>query len=207
MKGAPLTTTARTWVLLGVPTPLTRRPAPRHARPSAVSPVLRRGLGWAGNLGVALVLLAFLGLAVGPQTGLYRTTTMLTGSMRPAYPPGSVLLLTREPVSALAPGHVVTFHAPTEDRRVVTHRLVSIDRSGERPVMVTKGDANPGVDPWRAAVNGETVWRVRAVIPQAGTAIRLMRDPLVQLLLTRWLPGLLLLVLLVSVWRPEPKNA
>ncbi len=154
-----------------------------------------------------MVLAAFLGLAVGPHTGAYRTTTMLTGSMRPLYPPGAVLIISPQPVSELAPGQVVTFHAPLEDRRVVTHRVVSVDRSGSRPVMVTKGDANPGNDPWAAKLSDDTVWRVRGSVPHLGSAIQMLRTPLAQLVLTRGLPAILLLGLLVSVWRPERKDA
>lgn len=174
---------------------------------TAAEGVGARGLAaWTGNLVAALVVLAFLGLAIGPQTGAYRTTTMLTGSMRPAYPPGSVLVVTPQSVDDLAAGQVITFHAPLEDRRVVTHRVVSVDRTGPRPVMITKGDANAGVDPWQATVTEDTVWRVRFVVPVVGRAIQQLREPWAQVVLTRALPALLLVSLLVAVWRPERRD-
>ena len=182
-----------------------RRPAPT-ASPD-LRPSLRRAAGLAANLVVVIAVAAFLALAVGPHTGAYRTTTMLTGSMRPLYPPGSVLVITPQPASALAPGQVITFNAPIEDRRVVTHRVVSVDHSGSKPVIVTKGDANSGNDPWTAKVTGDTVWRVRGVVPHVGSALRALREPRVQFVLTRGLPALLLLTLLVSVWRPRPAAA
>lgn len=147
-------------------------------------------------------LAVFLGLAVGPRTGRYQTLTMLTGSMRPQFPPGSVVVVTREPVEQVRPGDVLTFNAPTPDRRVVTHRVVRIDRSGDKPVVVTKGDANPGNDPWEAVLNDPYVWQARFAIPLLGDGIRLLRQPAAQLIATRLLPGALLLWLLVSIWRP-----
>lgn len=167
---------------------------------------LRRTASWVGNLVVLVTIAAFFGLAVGPHTGAYRTTTMLTGSMRPLYPPGSVLVITPQPASEVAAGQVLTFNAPTEDRRVVTHRVVSVDHSGPKPTMVTKGDANNGNDPWTATISGDTVWRVQGAVPFVGRAIQELRRPSVQLVLTRGLPALLLLSLLVSIWRPARKS-
>ncbi len=174
-------------------------------------PALRREALVAGtaivNLAVLLALVALLGLAIGPHTGAYRTTTMLTGSMRPLYPPGSVLVITPQKASDLAPGQVITYNAPIEDRRVVTHRVIAVDHTGPYPVMETKGDANNGPDPWKATVKSDTVWRVQGVVPHVGRAIQLLRDPRAQLVLTRGLPAVLLLSLLVSLWRPERKRA
>lgn len=177
-------------------------------QPAAVEALGARGLGrWLVNATVLVVVVVFLGLAVGPRSGAYQTTTMLTGSMRPSYPPGSVLVLTPMPVDDLEAGHVITFHAPVEDKRVVTHRVVSVDRSGERPVMVTKGDANSGADPWKAVVTQDVVWRARFAVPGVGRAIQELREPWAQLALTRGLPALLLVSLLVTVWRPERPGA
>lgn len=202
-----------------LPLPVALIPAPRRhediediqqAAPAA------RPAGTRLLRGVALVVLnvvllgavaVFAGLALGPRTGHYQTLTMLTGSMRPQFPPGSVVVVTREPVEDVRPGHVITFHAPTEDRRVVTHRIVSIDRSGDKPVLITKGDANVGNDPWEAALNEPYVWRARFAVPLLGDAIRQLRQPTAQLVATRVVPGALLVWLLVSIWRGDSKDA
>jgi signal peptidase len=44
---------------------------------------------------------------------------------------------------------VVTFLPRPGDPTLVTHRVVRVDRSGDGPRLVTKGDANNAVDPWR----------------------------------------------------------
>lgn len=187
-----------------IPEPARRKQPRKHARASVEPARFGKRLVNAGlTVVVVVVVLAFLGLAIGPRSGAYQTTTMLTGSMRPHYPPGSVLVITPMPTSELAPGQVITFHAPTEDRRIVTHRVVSVDRSKEFPAITTKGDANAGIDPWVAAVKTDEVWRVRFVVPGVGRAIQELRRPQVQFALTRALPALLLMSLLVAVWRPE----
>lgn len=159
------------------------------------------------NVVVLTSAVLFVGLAIGPRTGHYQTLTMLTGSMRPQFPTGSVVVVTREPIDAVRAGDVITFNAPTEDRRVVTHRIVRIDRSGEKPIVVTKGDANVGNDPWEAALNDPHVWQARFAIPFLGDGIRLLRQPQAQLIATRVVPGLMLLWLLVSIWRSDEKQA
>lgn len=155
------------------------------------------------NVVVVAAVLVFLVLAIGPRTGQYRTLTMLTGSMAPQYPTGSVVVVTPAPADSLRPGQVVVFQAPTADRQVVTHRVVSVDRSGPRPVMTTRGDANPAVDPWQSVVEDDVVWRARFAVPYAGEAIASLHTPAGRLALTQALPLNLLAWLLLAVWRPD----
>lgn len=124
------------------------------------------------------------------------------------YPPGSVVVVTEAPVSALRAGDVLTFHAPTPDRPVVTHRVMEVNRVGDVTRVITKGDANNANDPWgEFAIQGSTVWRARADIPAVGFALANLRRPAVQLVMTRYLPLLLLGWLLVSVWRRDDATA
>ncbi len=152
---------------------------------------------------VVVAVLGFLVLAIGPRTGQYRTLTMLTGSMAPQYPTGSVVVVTPEAADSVEPGQVVVFQAPTADRHVVTHRVVSVDRSGPRPVLTTKGDANLAADPWQSVLQDDVVWRARLAVPRAGQAIAALRTPAASLALTLALPLNLLAWLLLAVWRPE----
>lgn len=169
---------------------------------------LRRTAMLSLDLVGAAAVLAFGGLAIGPHVAEYRTLTMLTGSMRPHFPPGSVVVVTEAPTSTLQAGDVITFNAPTEDKRVVTHRVTSVDRSGAKPKVITKGDANNADDPWGPfTIDSPTVWQARGAVPFAGHAIATLRDPRVQLAMTRVIPLLLLGWLLVSVWRPDDSTA
>lgn len=158
----------------------------------------RRG---ALHLLLALALAAFVFLAVGPRSGQYRTLTVLSGSMDPQYPKGSLVVDRPHPVKQVRAGDVLTFHAPTPDRQVVTHRVVRVldDPAGTgQPVVETKGDANPDVDPWQARLEGDTAWRASFAIPYAGYALMFMHAAGRGL----WLvfPALLALVCLMEIW-------
>ena len=169
---------------------------------------LRRGLTvaarLAANLLLALAVLALLGLAVGPRVLPYRTTTMLTGSMVPLIDPGDVAVTTAEPVSQVAVGQVLTIQAPTPDHRIVTHRVVAVQRGADGSVSIrTKGDANQGEDPWLARLDGPSAWRYRGTVPHLGSAIRALRAPAAHTVLIFGIPALLAGWVLLGIWREE----
>src|SRR3712207_1375572 len=115
-----------------------RRMTPR------VLPWLVRGL-------VATAVVAFGFLAIGPHVFGYRTMTMLTGSMAPEIDPGDITVVTPLAVEDVAAGMVIAYHIPIDDHRVVTHRVVAVERGEDGSVTVqTKGDANRAIDPWKA---------------------------------------------------------
>jgi signal peptidase I len=159
---------------------------------------------WAARGLVATAVLAFLGLAVGPHVFGYRTMTMLTGSMAPEIEPGDITVVTPVAVEDVADGMVIAYHIPIDDRRVVTHRVIGVERGADGSVTVqTKGDANENPDPWQATLSGETAWQVRAVIPEAGTLVQALRTPVVTQALLYGAPALLAGWLLLSIWRPR----
>lgn len=182
-------------------------------RSSARTGVSVRGLlGLATRLLANLVLLGavlvFLGLAVGPHVLGYRTMTMLTGSMAPLINPGDVTVVTPLPAADVEPGMIISYAIPVEDHRVVSHRVVSVTRGDGGSVTVqTKGDANPGVDPWTATLQGDTAYQVRGVVPELGTLIRLLRTPGLQPALVWGVPALVAGWLLLSLWRPRRDEA
>jgi signal peptidase len=181
-------------------TALTVSPAVVHAATAGKNVSRHAGrLGLNLLVGAAVAVFAFL--AIGPRLLPYRTVTMLSGSMRPVAPVGSVLVDVAEPVSALRPGQVISFHAPVPGRPVVSHRVIDVQHRDGQVLVRTKGDANSAADPWLAVVHGDTVWRMRAVIPGLGTAVRAMRARLARPLMLYAVPGVLLLWLLASVWR------
>lgn len=169
----------------------------------------RRCLHTAGRLlldiTVVVAVAFFAFFAIGPRLLPYQTVTMLTGSMRPAIPPGAVAVELSEPVAALRAGQVISFHAPEPGHPVVTHRVVAVRRVNGQVLVRTRGDANGGVDPWVAVVHGSRVWQVRAVVPGLGSALRWLRQPHVHLLVVWVGPALLLCWFLAGVWR-EPEG-
>lgn len=180
----------------------------RHRRRRRGVPASARAAGRAGkSLVDALVLLAvlvFLALAVGPQVLPYRPISMLTGSMAPAIPAGSVLLSTFVPGEQVRVGDVITLQAPTGDREVVTHRIVEVERRDDAVLVRTQGDGNPLADPWTAQLEGE-VLRSAVVLPFVGHPLTALQSPTAQLVLARGLPLTLVLTLLVAVWRRPTK--
>ena len=203
-----------------------RHRAEREATPAHVAlrvvPAVRRsparlvGRLVVVNLALAGCLLLFLLLGVGPHVLGYRSATMLTGSMEPGISPGDVVVTVPKPASELAVGDVISYHIPIEDHRVETHRVTKVARAadGTTTFVRTQGDNNPGVDPWTATLQGDTVWEEKVVVPGLGNAIRLLRSPAVQHGVF-WIAILGLLLLgMTLIWgspeasdQPDPETA
>lgn len=196
---------------LGAATRLPRGTVPgRPARRATgiARSVLARLIRWTVRGIVAVAIVAFAGLAIGPHVFGYRTLTMLTGSMAPAIDPGDVVITTPIAVSEVTEGMVITYKIPVEDRHLVTHRVVSVERGPDGSVTVqTKGDANTAADYWKATLAGDTAYRVRAVVPKLGTAIQALRTPVVAQLLTYGATALVAGWLLLAIWRPTRNDS
>jgi signal peptidase len=175
----------------------------RRACPGRVLKIARSAASAAllAVLVLAVATMAFIGL--GPLTGRYRVLTVLSGSMRPVAPTGSVVVDTPIPLARVRVGDVITYHIPVGDRHVVTHRVIQIRQGGAEPVVVTKGDANSAADPWVATLHGATAWKMRTAIPGVGSFIRWLRSPQVHRVATLVVPLLLAAVWISVIWRPE----
>lgn len=149
---------------------------------------------------------AFLALGVGPHTGRYRTLTVLSDSMAPAMPAGSLAIVTPQPASSIRVGQIVTYQIPVEDRRVVSHRVVEVLEEGPRPVFRTKGDGNEAPDPWTARVAQDTVWRVRVAVPHAGRVVSALRAPALRRVGLVVASVLLALAWLARIWSPAARR-
>jgi len=153
------------------------------------------------NLVLAVCLLAFLVLAVGPHVLGYRTATMLTGSMAPGIMPGDVVVTMPRPAADVQVGDVISYQIPIEDHRVETHRVTEVVLGKDGSVAVrTQGDANANVDPWTAVLEGDVVWEVQGVIPEVGTVIRALHHPFVSKGLLWVALGGMLLLGLSTIW-------
>ena len=158
---------------------------------------------WSVRLLVAVAVLAFAVLAAGPHLLGYRTMTMLTASMAPGIEPGDVVITTPLPVSDVTVGMVISYHIPIDDHRVVSHRVIDVQHAPDGTVTVqTKGDANDHPDPWTAVLQGDTAYEVRAVVPELGHLMTLLRTPGLNQVLLYGAPLLLASWLLMTIWRP-----
>jgi len=93
----------------------------------------------------------------------WKALSVPTGSMRPAIPPGSLVLMHRVPVTTLKVGDVITYANPLKPGSTVTHRIIkSYKLDGKIPAFITKGDANPSPDRpvVGGQVQGKAVWHV-----------------------------------------------
>ena len=169
-------------------------PALRPAAVSRAGELLARLV-----LGLALAVLFLLGLL--PHTGWYRTETVLSGSMRPTFAPGDLVVVTPERTADVRVGQMISYHIPVGDHHVQTHRVIAVVRRGGQTFVRTKGDANNARDPWLARLNGTTAWQVRAVVPKAGWGIVWLRSPSVRRLAVFGAPLLLALLGLWRIWR------
>ena len=89
-----------------------------------------------------------LALVVVPLLGSAQPYTVLTESMRPTYPPGTLVVVRDGDMNRLPVGEVVTYQIRSDDPAVVTHRIIAtgIDIEGGR-TYITQGDNNPQPDP------------------------------------------------------------
>ena len=170
--------------------------------------ILRR----AGTVASTLLLVASVvvaGLMVVPTLLGYERYVIVSGSMVPTIPVGSLVYDEVVPVEDLEVGDIITFVPPPEYNvdDPVTHRIHSIEvagrdsnLAGER-VIRTKGDANDDVDPWKMVLDRPEQARVAHHLPYVGYVYMALSRPWVQLLLIG-LPALGLVVFVsVSLWR------
>ena len=141
------------------------------------SPPSRRRGGWLrlilGSL-LAAVLAVIVGIGVlaivVPAVTGSTTYTVLTSSMEPHLPPGTMVVVRPTDPQKIEPGMIMTYQLKSGELAVVTHRVTQVLRAadGDR-LFITQGDANPtaDADPVREAQVRGTVWYA---IPYVGWA-------------------------------------
>ncbi len=110
--------------------------------------------------------------------GGWKFYSVLSGSMQPAIPVGSVILThIPEQERDLQIGDIITFEQPGFTGRYITHRIHSIEEQGASRNFVTKGDANDTSDDVRVVFG-----RVKGVyvthLPYVGSWLEFIRKPL-----------------------------
>ena len=174
----------------------------------AVRPELARTLRRVGTVvaGAAAVLAFTAGaLAVGPRFLPYQALPVLTGSMEPAIPTGSLAFVVPVRANEIAVGDVITFHHPNSADTYVTHRVTRVEGAGAARTFVTKGDANALEDAWQVKASG-TGWRHTFGVPFiGGLIVAFAASPMRTLLFAVPLVALALMAL-VEIWRPRREN-
>lgn len=104
-------------------------------------------ISWVGRVAAWLVILSVaVVLAVAvliPRLAGATPYTILTGSMRPGFPPGTLVVIKPASVSDIGTGDVITYQLRSGEPTVVTHRVTVVGQNlrGEKQ-FTTQGDAN-----------------------------------------------------------------
>lgn len=126
-----------------------------------------------GTLLLVLLVAACLPLTV-PRLFGYQIYSVVSGSMEPAIPTGSLVYIGGPEAAEVQEGDVIAFYGSGETGSIITHRVVE-----NRVLMgefVTKGDANPQEDltpiPYACYIG-----RVACSVPRAGALAELLTGP------------------------------
>jgi len=101
-----------------------------------------------------------------------RYEPVYTGSMEPAIPVGSIVVIKPANPETLKINDIICFKIESESATTVTHRIVNITSEG----FITKGDANEDPDTWIVRKEN-VVGKVIAVIPYIGYLGHFVRTP------------------------------
>lgn len=129
----------------------------------------------AASVAIALLLPLATFLTVSWLAG-WRLQVVLSGSMAPAMPVGSVAVVKPVDPSQVREGMALAFVDPADPARLVTHRVVEVSDARGSAYFRTKGDANATVDalPVPAhAVRGKVGW----VVPHLGAVLQWLQWP------------------------------
>lgn len=140
------------------------------------------GLGLSAGLLLFVALVAALVVVIPAASGS-TPYTILTTSMEPGYPPGTLIIVRPTDPQAIQVGDVVTYQVSSNEPEVITHRVIQIVHSsdpGAELRFVTQGDNNGSPDgeiravqirgvvwyavPWIGYVNNLVNGDARAVV-------------------------------------------
>ena len=121
---------------------------------------------------VLVVLLAAAAIIFVPMLLGYKEMAVLSGSMEPAIPVGSLIYVKPVEATELQVGDVCTYYL-TDGETFVTHRVISINPDNQ--TLVTQGDANDVSD---GDIQFSQVYgKADFHLPYLGIAIQNIRTP------------------------------
>jgi signal peptidase I len=114
----------------------------------------------------------FCAIVVGLVVTGHHLEEVVTGSMQPVIPIGSLVVTESLPAGQLQVGDIMVFPNPNDTKLTIVHRIVWLSHDSSGDVLVkTKGDYNALPDQWtlKRAASAEAD-RVIEILPGAGTA-------------------------------------
>ncbi|MGI6104934.1 MAG: signal peptidase I [Raoultibacter sp.] len=149
------------------------------------------------GVGVSLLLIVAISQILG-----VRYFGVLSASMEPAIPVGSLVVSAPPSLAgAYQAGDVVSYVAD-ENLNVVTHRIVSVNQASD--TLVTQGDANVTSDP--AILEANVVGKVVFVTPLLGYAAISFSTPSAKIVFVSLLIAFILLSFLLSAVKGHKKK-
>ena len=108
---------------------------------------MRAVLGWVGQVLAWVAILAIAAvLAVAvlvPRLAGATPYAVLTGSMQPDYPPGTLVVAEPVPFDEIVIGDVITYQLQSGEPEVVTHRVIGRTTQPDGSSrLITQGDAD-----------------------------------------------------------------
>ncbi|WP_309067971.1 signal peptidase I [Microbacterium sp.] len=151
---------------------VTATPTPRVSRVRETLRSITKGV----SIGVLVLVLGLGVLVIGVPAAVGGVPlTILTGSMRPSLPPGTLVIVKPTPAEEIAIGDVLTYQLESGKAALVTHRVIgrAADSASGELRFVTQGDANDTADaePVRPVQIRGTVWYAVPWIGWANQAI------------------------------------
>lgn len=125
------------------------------------------------NVIIVVILIAIAAIMIGPKLMNGQTLAVLSGSMEPEIPVGSLVIIQETNPQKLETGDVITFRVSSST--LVTHRIVNIDN--EKEEIVTKGDAND-VNDGNPVTYDNIVGKMLFHVPLLGYLTIYMQTPL-----------------------------
>lgn len=148
-----------------------------EARGAGTARRVWQSIAYAGMVVIAAVV-ALVGIAavLVPATTGSTALTVMTSSMTPDFPAGTLVVVRPVEPAAISPGDVLTYQLRSGEPVLVTHRVTERHITADGGYLfTTKGDANPTPDPGfvqQVQIVG-TVWYA---VPWVGWVTRMLTD-------------------------------
>lgn len=152
---------------------MSRKKQRNHVRRRSKARGRSRGGRVCGAVGTVLIVLVILlcSLLVFPGMVGFHMYNVLSGSMEPAIPVGSLLYVRSGEPGDVEEDDVIAFYGALEDSGIITHRVVK--NNVVSGTFITKGDANEKEDPEPAAYD-QYIGKVVLSVPYIGRVLTIM---------------------------------
>jgi signal peptidase I len=122
---------------------------------------------------------------------------VLSPSMEPTFHPGDLVVTKPEPASAVKVGQVIALPVPSAPSQRYVHRVISVTTKDGKPLVRTKGDANPAPEPFSLRIDSPTVPVVVATVPELGHVSVLLQRPNLRITVM----VITVIAMLLAAWR------